>query len=378
MKKILCVAVSLLLIACAGCSAPGVPGGTSGDSGEGLADKLEAVAPAPMPEEDTKSATTVAFTPLPDSVSFAQLDPFDMLNRGATFTPEQARGEFAMEPYENYEQDYFALQTGILENGLPGMHWTGTATFENETEQLTKFEYVYGPEGASTPADMVQMFRLAVAAADAEFGGRNRVFGDITRVTPPEKPYEEMTDAELVSLAEDFGLAMSWGVYIDSVPCVLEIEPSHTLESIYVTVDPNNDRDYYFPDDVAEGGSLPAADAPDTADATFTFDLVGNVENGEWDAGWIMEATAEKAGNGYDLTLTATQLSDFDALAVTITVTLVDADSGARSQIPVCSNEPVGWAEARTFHLLVGGEDVRDGRDYSVEVVAEWTAPDGY
>jgi len=211
MKKLITLIVVATMLLC-GCSMSWFTGGSGS-----LSQKLEEVDRAEGVVHEAMSEAIPEPTPEgPDSLSFSQLDPYDMLHYGWTLTKEQARDQYGMTP-----NGYITLRSALEEGDIiPGA--TGGSIVWNPS--FRELEYNYWLDDAAPPENAVRIFRLAIDAADVRFDGQSKRWDSL--IQSHEKSFEDMTGAEVLSLVEEawiLGLTCAWDTSVDAKLCTVSI-----------------------------------------------------------------------------------------------------------------------------------------------------------
>lgn len=269
MKKLIALILITTLLLC-GCSLFG-----QAEDGGSLSDKLSGLERGDEQETAAADAPTPGPTlePLPDSLSFAQLDPWDLLHNGWALTEEQAAQQYGL------ELDSSGVDAGgEVASGIPGT--TGCTaggrldfgSLVSRDGDFDSFTYEYRLDERMPPEDAIRLFRMAVAAADAQAGGRNQRWS--RDIVDAGIDFYGASDQELIDFAFDGGLIYcTWGVetgeYLGDRPCLVELSlygmsdyffqmgVQLTFDVTLIDSYVNNDR-AYFPDDYPAGDAAPS------------------------------------------------------------------------------------------------------------------------
>lgn len=296
MKKLVCLALVFASLFCASCSLFD-PGG-SADS-QTLAGKLQNVTPAREAAATPGAEEAYAPAALPDSLTFSDIDPYDFLHNGWTLTEEQALAQYGMELYGSGVD-----AIGVIDP-LPGTlsgEVGGTLEFGSEPWVYETLYYDYELDEDAPPENALQLFRLAVAAADAEFQGRNKVWGG--GLANAGIDFDTASDQELLDFVfeGDGTIRCSWGVFMgDSTydrPCIVEIYLYELSDYFYrMNVDIRFDVDVfgvinrdriYFPDDFPEETEPAATPAPENTQSGSSSGSSGSSGGGVYFSGLVL------------------------------------------------------------------------------------------
>lgn len=242
MKKLIALILTTTLLL-SGCSLFGQEG-KSGSLSDKLAevDRVEGVEPETTPEFAQG---------VPGSLSFAQLDPYDMLSNGWDLTPE-----VALEQYNLAQDSEGRTVWGELPQTLPGTLSCTAGADYNEQGTVESFWYFYdiGMDDSVPYEDTLQLFRHAIDAVNAEFQGHNQVWD--VYIEQSGKSLEELDDLELMELARDSeSISCYWGVPLADRKCVVQVSLDYSnqyeaFRDLAIGFRYNEDSEMFFPDDV--------------------------------------------------------------------------------------------------------------------------------